>query len=427
MLLCIAGLALVQAGCQRRAYTDFYTESMAGEIRELENRIYEYDDAYRSVEQELSVLEAENAELHQQLMTLNSSASKRNDGPGSSFLKSFGGGSTERESIQPVPKRESQPIEIPSVDHLPPPAKSTPKSSPTIVPKPDPAFSPAPLPTKPTPTKEKPKTNNDPSVPLIEPGTKSDTLPNILQPRSENNVLPPMSLPGSRMESPSAPNSMQPPTDGGFKSPTLPTLPSPTNGTSLPPKSGEGSLRQASLGLPSDLDPQSVSQSRIEMPPIVAPASYSNSKPSSTKSVLDNKVVEIGFHPTLCRGQNLNKEDGDDGLYLVLQPRNQSSEIIDQPAAMTIVAMDPKRPQGEARIGRWTLSEEEIEAALEPIGISHGYHVSLPWQEIAPLGDSVQVHVRYEMQDGRRLINERRIQLHVPSTASNVWTPRVPK
>jgi hypothetical protein len=432
VLISIAGLALVQAGCQQRAYTDFYTESMAGEIRELENRIYEYDDAYQSIEQELSLLEAENAELHQQLMTLDSSASKRNAGQNSSLLKGFGAGSFEGESIQPVPMRESQAIEIPSADHLPPPVKGTPKPTPSIVPKTEPAISPAPVPSKPTPGKEKAKSFNEPTVPLIEPGVPSDSLPKALQPRNDSTILPSTSPPNSRNESPAVPNSLQAPSDG-MKAPNFPIFPPATNGTSLPSRSDAANVRQASVGLPSDLDPHSISQGRIEMPQIVAPATYSNSKaiPSKsvadTKPVVDTKVVEIGFHPTLCRGQNLNKEDGDDGLYLVLQPRNQSSEIIDQPAAVTIVAMDPKRPPGEARIGRWTLSEQEIEAALEPIGISHGYHISLPWQETMPLGDMVQVHVRYEMQDGRRLINERRIQLHVPSTASSVWTPRVPR
>ncbi len=428
MLLSIVGFVLAQAGCQRQAYTDFYTESMAGEIRELENRIYEYDDAYRSIEQELSILESENARLHEELML--ASSSKQNGHSKRSFLNGLGSETIREETIRPTPLKDyEQPIEIPSVDHLPPPPNSTLKSTTPIEPKADSHASPPALPNKSLPSKDKPSSSSEPSIPLIDPGIKSDSLPKALQPKSESTILPPTSPPSaSPLKTPSP---LQPPSKGIEAIPFSPipstNSPSPNSGTSVPSKLNPNSDSSAGANLPSSLDPQSVATSRIEMPQIVVPASHVNTSRIESKPIADKKVVEIGFHPTLCRGQNLNKEEGDDGLYLVLQPRNQSGEFVDQPADVTIVAMDPKRPEGETRIGRWTLTAEEIEAALEPIGISHGFHVSLPWQASVPLGDVVQVHVRYEMKDGRRLINERRVQLHVPSTASNVWTPRVAK
>jgi hypothetical protein len=429
VLLCIVGFVLVQVGCQRQAYTDFYTESMAGEIRELENRIYEYDDAYRSIEEELSILESENERLHQELAGMNAAFSKRNSNSQGSFLKSFGSGAADGEIIRPAPVHESErPLSIPSVDHLPPPQRSTPKLAPPIESKAAPSSSTPTLPSKSSPSTNKPKSSVEPSIPLIDPGTKTETLPKALLQKTENTILPPSNA--TSTPSPKTPSPLQPPS-GGIEaipfSPSPAPSPSPGSGTSVPSKSKDTLVSQASANLPSDLDPQSVATSRIEMPQIVVPASHANVSSMGSKPSADRKVVEIGFHPTLCRGQNLNKEEGDDGLYLVLQPRNQSGEFVDQPADVTIVAMDPKRPEGEARIGRWTLTAEELEAALEPIGISHGFHVSIPWQADAPLGDVVQVHVRYEMKDGRRLINERRVQLHVPSTASNVWTPRVAK
>lgn len=423
MLLSIVGFVLAQAGCQRQAYTDFYTESMAGEIRELENRIYEYDDAYRSIEQELSILESENARLHQELM--NASSSKQNSHSKRSFLNGLGSGTDHEETIRPTPMKDYElPIEIPSADHLPPPPSSTPKSTTPIEPKADSFSSPPALPNKSLPSKNKPSSSSEPSIPLIDPGIKSDSLPKALQPKSESTILPPSSPPNTPpLKTPSP----LPPPSGGIQAIPMSPIPAPNSGTSVPSKLNSNFDSSASANLPSSLDPQSVATSRIEMPQIVVPASHVNTSKIEAKPRADKKVVEIGFHPTLCRGQNLNKEEGADGLYLVLQPRNQSGEFVDQPADVTIVAMDPKRPEGEARIGRWTLTAEEIEAALEPIGISHGFHVSLPWQANVPLGDVVQVHVRYEMKDGRRLINERRVQLHVPSTASNVWTPRVAK
>jgi hypothetical protein len=114
-------------------------------------------------------------------------------------------------------------------------------------------------------------------------------------------------------------------------------------------------------------------------------------------------------------------------MHLVLQPRNASGEPLDIPAALTVVVLDPNRPEEQSKLGRWTLSKEEVDAALEPIGIARGFHLGLKWQDAKPSGDAVQVYIRYEMDDGRRLVNERRLQIHIPSAGSASWTPRVAK
>ena len=180
--------------------------------------------------------------------------------------------------------------------------------------------------------------------------------------------------------------------------------------------------------LPTSMDDAAINAGKIDLPISIQAATHQQATSNrSSAAYKDTKVIEIAFHPTLCRGQCLDSKDRNDGLYLVLQPRNASGEVIDLPASLTIVALDPNRPDDQSKIGRWTLTKEEIDAQLEPVGIGHGFHISLPWQEAKPSGDAVQVHIRYEMQDGRRLVNERRIQLHVPSAGSASWTPRVAK
>lgn len=407
-------------GCQRQAYTDFYTESMASEVRELENRIYEYDAAYQSIEQELAVLEAENAELHSRLMHIESAPKNKPLGGssfnGSSSLKTIPAEAAPvYEYASPI---ETGPIEIPSVDNLPPPRASKP-AEPTPAPKREaaPKVSPA----------APPKASTDANElvpPKIEFGSPSrgsglgssptETLPKLNAP-SSGGTLPPSTPPSGSM-----------PTQPGNTTPSM-IMPPPKQGTSLPPKPNRDQSSPLVGGLPSSPDEAKASTAKIEVPVEVVAAGFQEKrKNSSSKRNEDRKIVEIAFHPSLCRGQNLDEEEGDDGLYLVLQPRNQAGEIVDEAAAVTVVAMDPKRPEGEERIGRWTISKEELESALEPIGLSRGYHLSLPWQnEVAPDGDVVQVYVRYEMADGRRLINERRIQLHRAAAGSNVWMPRV--
>lgn len=403
MAICCA--LMFSAGCQRRAYTDLYAENMAGEVRELENRIYEYDSAYQALEEELAVRQSENATLHEKLLAMESNPPKAS-GSGRSLFKGFQGSNAEPSTSGSKNYQESRPAPLTPSFQVNPTPDPLSNSAPTSPPKSS-ANSPA------------PSVNNLPNSPAksSEPKAKGKNAENELKPPSVELGTPgSMTLPPSSVPQQNLPVFPVPDTKPNSNNDSL--LPPPIKSSSTPPVTS----------LPKSNDASSIANGRIELPSSIQSASFVQTISSpSIATPRDTKVIEIAFHPTLCRGQNIDSKEGDDGLYFVLQPRNASGETIDKPASLTIVAFDPNRPEGQSKIGRWTLTMEEVEATLEPIGISHGYHIPLPWQEAKPLGDVVQVFVRYEMADGRRLVNDRRVQLHIPTTGSATWTPRVSK
>jgi hypothetical protein len=455
------------SGCQRRAYTDLYTESMAGEIRELEDRIYEYDAAYQGIESELAVLQSENARLHQQLAASQSGA-LGSSSAGKGLFKNRSGTSNPSGSSESFNLRESYPVEsepsfqvVPKPDPVPNivpavPSKSSGESkTPSVDKLPTPAET---KPTKPSPRSDKKETE----PPAVELGTPSNALPpNLLNP--SNIPSPPSGLLNPNNATP--PTNPIKPSDALPAAPALPSTPGGTNDVlpaplnfSAPPttsnptrmsndrsvqtassivpvdaksdslRPSESSASIAVQALPEAIDDEAIKAGRIELPSSLRSNQTQNSRAeSSPTTTQDNKVVEIAFHPTLCRGQYLGSNDKGDGLHLVLQPRNASGEALDTPAALTVVVLDPNRPEEQSKLGRWTFTQEEVDAQLEPIGVGRGFHIALPWQEAKPSSDVVQVYIRYEMNDGRRLVNERRLQIHVPSVGSASWTPRVAK
>ncbi len=142
-------------------------------------------------------------------------------------------------------------------------------------------------------------------------------------------------------------------------------------------------------------------------------------------------IVEIGFHPTLCRGLDADEQPGDEGVYLVLQTKNSDGEFVQGKGKLTVVVVDPQRMQqsstpDQARIARWEWTSEQIRELTEPIGVSQGIHLSLSLASNKPISDTVQVHVRYEQEDGRKLINQKEVRLHNPQIAAGTWTARVP-
>ncbi len=446
-------------GCQRRAYTDLYAESMAGEIRELEDRIYEYDAAYQGIEEELAILQSENARLHDRLTAMN--PSPNNASPSRSLFKNLPGAnkapntSSEsynfRESYPAAPEAPIQvipkPDPVPSIVPVVPPKASAPKTpSVDLLPSSNeskPAKSPKPAPEL-----------NDLVPPKIEMGSPtSNPASNPTNDSTSNPTLPPNTVPNPSIGIPATPGvETLPAPNNSFSPPPFNPLSAPPANNGTQHRADENrSVRVASSetpvpaskdlilkpmlahatavkALPGAIDDDVIDAGRIELPSSIQPAAFQASSPKKLNaSPTDTKVIEIAFHPTLCRGQNLGADDSNDGMYLVLQPRNASGEAIDVPASLTIVVLDPLRPENESKLGRWTLTKEEVDAQLEPVGIGHGYHIPLRWQAAKPTGDVVQVYVRYEMEDGRRLVNERRLQLHVPSVGSASWTPRVAK
>ena len=148
------------------------------------------------------------------------------------------------------------------------------------------------------------------------------------------------------------------------------------------------------------------------------------SNESNPADIVDNKVMEIGFHPTICRGHNFDQTPGDEGLYLVLTPLNASGQVVNVAGKLTVVVEDATILENNGRIARWEFEPSELHEMLTPIGASQGFHLSLPWQESTPNSQDVTVYLRYELNDGRSMVNNRIIHLRKPTKGQTVWTPR---
>lgn len=369
-------LAAAQSGCRNAAYSDLYVESMASEIRQLEDQLYDYDNEYHILEQELASLKAENQQLRQSTGAL--LAPKANANPQGSF--EFSPRESAREVV-PVPPSASS--DSPATGALPrkqaesilePPGASsgTRQLEDALPPPPN------------TESQKKDETPRDMlEVPKIEPGT---------------------------------PLSIEP---GKPRPPGMPVLKDFTSNSQPNAQSKSAPVNNLELNL-----------SRIEVPNQLASASGERAllklgaeKPS------DMRIVELAFHPTLSRAANFDDESDDDGLYLVLQPKNAEGQLVPTFATLEIVVHDPARigteGQNEAsRVGRWAYSANEVKSKFQPIGTSQGIHLTLPWNGPDPQADRVIVYVRYTLPDGRQVVNDKTIFVSGKGNMKTVWVPR---
>lgn len=465
-LMLAVGLTIT-SGCRRAAFNEYYVENMASEIRALEDRIYEYDSAY-------TALELENDDLRRAIDELRA----KNYAPQSN---SWDSGSLKLDPLSKAPPSKTPrtnrqdsgaiqlgPAEVGSTDRGNVDVEELDLSPKTSKPRKVPAPSPSNKPDRSDDTKSHSLLLEEVSpepleMPLEmppstlnsnrEPAPLAPLLPNSNS-SSEDELPPPATLPTfpkSNGNSPSgtipAPSKdlnleLEMPT--GLRKPGSRPLgqnqaaPSPAYKTAV---NSQNASPQREVHLP-ELTQSSIVQGKIKLPQDSAVVAASVQVPVM-KKVLDNRLVEIGFHPTLSRGHNFDDKPGDDGLYLVITPKNSQGEVVNTLGELTIVIEEPlgeyhqrnggqenghqekgAQLDGSRRIAAWEVTPEELKDSLEPIGASQGFHLSLPWDDTFPEGNVVQVFLKYRLDDGRTLVNRRDITLRKPGSRQTTWTPR---
>lgn len=455
---------LAFTGCRQRAYTELYVENMASDIRVLEDRVYEYDAAYQSLESENAEQKRINASLEAKLRDLRyeSDSSSRSSTPSLKIPPKIKSKPEpyllpeDTRDIEPVlepilepimepakkPKAnaapeiiEAAPVEAPpevSRSPLLPPARNTPPTA--TAPSSLPSFGTPPtldLPAPSAPANQTAPAEILPILPTPDPqafelrkGRKSKT-----KEFPEDSLVEQFDLPQSMLSNGGKPKSNTPALPVGT---TLPanTLPA----TSLPANTSNPPVLLPPPGLNPNGNPLGRNQqNKIKMPEgsRVQWASANEPIQPAKQDTTPEKVIEIGFHPSMCRGHNFDSTPGDDGLYLVITPLNEAGKVVNESGVLTIVVEEDghnsdgaNNPNSQARIAAWELSPEQLKETLEPIGTAQGFHLSLPWSENKPEGQIVTVYLRFKTEDGRTFVSRRNILLRKQSQGQSVWSPR---
>jgi len=120
----------------------------------------------------------------------------------------------------------------------------------------------------------------------------------------------------------------------------------------------------------------------------------------------------------LARGTGGVDEDGvpgDEGLMVVVSPRDEDGAAVKVPARVEIAAWEMTPAGLKNPIGTWSLSPEKVRPTWRSGFISTGYFVAVPWQTY-PSQEKVRVVVRLTTLDGRAFEADRDINVKVCAT-----------
>ena len=217
-----------------------------------------------------------------------------------------------------------------------------------------------------------------PPVNVELPGASGTTVPKELLPRKGS--LPPDF----------------PPVPEGLEGPSRRTMPGPA-------EKGSGSMSPPDASQ----DGPSIEMGRRGRPHIaMTVAAPTDSGVAFVPKGDSQHVASIVLNRSLTGGINDGDGDGDQGLLVVVEPRDSRGRVIDAPAKVSVALLDPAvlDEQGNAvRLALWEFSEAETASMFRRVGSSEGIHLAMAWPEEPPKHDKLHLFVRYVTSDGRML------------------------
>ena len=129
----------------------------------------------------------------------------------------------------------------------------------------------------------------------------------------------------------------------------------------------------------------------------------------------DFNVAYITLNPELSGGHNRDQHPGDDGIMVVLEPRNRGKQLIQVPGAVSIVVLDPALEGAEARVARWDFNEDEVANHYKSTPLGDGFHFALPWSSSPPRHVDLSLFVRLTTADGQQFIVDKPIRVKLPA------------
>ena len=187
---------------------------------------------------------------------------------------------------------------------------------------------------------------------------------------------------------------------------TPPSITLPTSDASARP----GAATRTSATLPDDASSNTGGEPRKLAKPLASP--------------VDTKVTRLFINPLLTTGIDLDGRPGEDGLRIVLEPRNISDEYVPTAGSLSIVVLDPAQEGDAARLARWDFDAAAIKSLCDAVTDQPGIKLELPWPAAPPTTPRLKLFIRFETQGGQRLQTEREIFITPPGQSASRWTPR---
>ncbi len=143
--------------------------------------------------------------------------------------------------------------------------------------------------------------------------------------------------------------------------------------------------------------------------------------PAGEGAIEDPNVNDVTFHRLLTGGYDADGRPGDDGLSVVLEPRNPRGQLVRTPGDVEIALVDSERG-GSGRVAQWKFTAAELAGRWERRTVGEGFFLELPWPNQPPDSRQLDLVVTYRTPRGRRLVAEKQIAIDPVGGRFAEWT-----
>jgi hypothetical protein len=226
-------------------------------------------------------------------------------------------------------------------------------------------------------------------------------------PSSEGEGPPRVELPDEEARSPGIRRRREPvPKFSG------PPLISPPN-----PEVPDGTLRETAQAVPADEAPPYAPNAPQD--DVAAPGA----QPRLIAQGPAEPVAALVVNPKLTVWRKTRSEtSSDEGLQVVVEPRNAAGKVIAARGDVAVVVLDPSQNGSAARLARWDFPDEEAFGHFKGTQPGGGLHFSLQWPAAAPTADDLLLFVRLTTADGQQFVAEYALRPTSATDPAAAWT-----
>ena len=131
-------------------------------------------------------------------------------------------------------------------------------------------------------------------------------------------------------------------------------------------------------------------------------------------------VKSITISDMMTGGVNADGQKGNEGIFIVVEPRDAQGHLIPAVGPISIVAMDLALPKEKAKVARWDFTEDELSSQFRRSGSAEGFHLEVRWPKMPPSHEHLKLFVRYLTADSRILYAEVPIRVALTPKPSTI-------
>jgi hypothetical protein len=187
---------------------------------------------------------------------------------------------------------------------------------------------------------------------------------------------------------------------GGEKDYTRPALELPGGGSRVKPRSNapDVPLEAPTIELPEPSDTP---------PP-------SRSAPGNSGAAVDGSPSALIINQQLTSGIDRDGQTGDEGIFLVVEPRDEAGRLVKTPGTVSVVVLDPAEEGPQARVARWDFAVEDFPTHFQSTAFGRGLQYELAWPNQPPKNRDLQLFVRFTSAEGTQLNADTKIVVRAP-------------